>query len=338
MDSIADALRGKHPEVPPAAVFTQSATVTQMDRCGAAWPEANYDPSKMAELALELNRSFGFPTVRVPFSITAEAQALGCEIKDCGRTSQPMAVGSPWRKGGPVPDVPDMPSAQDFLDDVTVKVCREASEILARNNQDLFRIAGVNGPLSVVSLLLGAESMVMTVMTDRPLIERWVGAVQPLIAAEAASLGEIADDVQVTDGLASPDILPPDEFDTFCGKQVRPIFSSLKSCGTLHICGDATAIVGKMAGLGADGISIDVQTDTATAVREAAGKAALIGGVGPVIPLFMGTPEQVVSQARESAEAGYSIIAPGCGVPPSTPDENLAALAQYAEGWAPQRR
>jgi [methyl-Co(III) methanol-specific corrinoid protein]:coenzyme M methyltransferase len=318
-------------ERPPAAIFTQSATVSQMDRCGAAWPEANYRADLMARLALEPSRSFGFLTVRVPFSITAEAQSLGCEVRDCGKSSQPMVVGSPYRDSGAVPDVPDMPSPEEFAASPLIGLAPEALRLAGKERPGLFSVSGVAGPVSVVGLLLGIENLVMGTMSDMPLIGRWISAVQPLITAEAKLCAEAADCVQITDGLASPDILPLDEFDAVCGDRLRSIYSSLKCCKTLHICGDCTETVGKMARIGADGISIDVQTDTATAVREAKGRTVLIGGVGPVSPLYTGTPKDVKAEALASAEAGYGIIAPGCGVPPSASDENLRALAHYSD-------
>ena len=196
-------------ERPPAAIFTQSATVSQMDRCGAAWPEANYRADLMARLALESSMSFGFPTVRVPFSITAEAQSLGCGIRDCGKSSQPMVVGSPYRDSGAVPDVPDMPSPEEFAASPLIRLAPEALRLAGRERPDLFSVSGVAGPVSVVGLLLGIENLVMGTMSDMPLIGRWISAVQPLITAEAKLCAEAADCVQVTDGLASPDILPP---------------------------------------------------------------------------------------------------------------------------------
>ncbi len=330
-ERIIAAFSGGDGSPPPAAVFTQSATVSQMDRCGASWPEANCRADLMARLALEAPRSFGFPTVRAPFSITAEAQSLGCEVRDNGKGSQPMVVGSPYREAGAVPDVPDLPSPEEFISLPLIKVAPEAVRLASKERPGLFSVAGVAGPVSVAGLMLGIENLIMGTMMDMQLIGKWISALRPLISAEAELAAEAADCVQITDGIASPDMLPPDDFEAVCGEQLRPIYSRLKCCKTLHICGDATAIVGKMARTGAGGISIDVQTDAAAAVKEAGGRAVLIGGVGPVSPLFTGTPKEVREEALASAEAGYGIIAPGCGVPPSTHDENLNALAHYSD-------
>ena len=52
---------------PPVAVFTQSATVGEMENCGAAWPEAHSDAKLMAKLGAAQATYFGFEAVRSSF-------------------------------------------------------------------------------------------------------------------------------------------------------------------------------------------------------------------------------------------------------------------------------
>ena len=66
-------------------------------------------------------------------------------------------------------------------------------------------------------------------------------------------------------------------------------------------------------------------------MEKVAGRCKMFGTVNPVQTLLMGSPEDVVSEARRSADAGFDIITPECGVPPMTPDANLLALSQYRE-------
>jgi [methyl-Co(III) methylamine-specific corrinoid protein]:coenzyme M methyltransferase len=62
----------------PAVCFTQTATIGQMEACGAYWPEAHANAEKMATLAEAGHTFIGFEAVRVPFDITAEAELFGC--------------------------------------------------------------------------------------------------------------------------------------------------------------------------------------------------------------------------------------------------------------------
>lgn len=95
---IEDAFDGQgRGELPPPAVFTQTGTVGQMEACGAFWPEANFDAAKMGELAIQMDRMFGFATARVPFCLTVEAERLGAVINPGRVDTQPSITGSPYR-------------------------------------------------------------------------------------------------------------------------------------------------------------------------------------------------------------------------------------------------
>jgi uroporphyrinogen decarboxylase len=66
----------------------------------------------------------------------------------------------------------------------------------------------------------------------------------------------------------------------------------------------------------------------------AQGKATIIGPVDPSQVMAQGTPEQVVEKCKEAisilAPGGGFFLAPGCALPPSTPDENLDAMVAAA--------
>lgn len=65
-ERVMEALSGDRPEVPPVAIFTQSATESMMEATGARWPEAHTDPERMAALGCAQAELFGFEAVRVP--------------------------------------------------------------------------------------------------------------------------------------------------------------------------------------------------------------------------------------------------------------------------------
>ena len=86
------ALRKQQIDRMPAVCFTQTATVEQMEACGAYWPEAHADAEKMATLAGAGHTEAGFEAVRVPFDITAEAEHFGCGIKAGDLKQQPSVI------------------------------------------------------------------------------------------------------------------------------------------------------------------------------------------------------------------------------------------------------
>ena len=162
-DAVLDALNGDGKDIPPAAVFTQTATVSQMERCGSRWPEANYDPDMMCELALECSRSFGFSTVRVPFCVSIEAERLGCAVDRGSIGSQPSVISSPYRMEEGFSDVPeDLMSPAEFVSGGRCTVVSESVHSLAeKHGDDLVVVAGITGPLTTLTHVLGAENLLM---------------------------------------------------------------------------------------------------------------------------------------------------------------------------------
>jgi [methyl-Co(III) methanol-specific corrinoid protein]:coenzyme M methyltransferase len=49
--------------------------------------------------------------------------------------------------------------------------------------------------------------------------------------------------------------------------------------------------------------------------------------------LLRGDLDDVRRAARESIAAGVGIVAPGCGLAPATPTENLLEMARVAREW-----
>ena len=64
----------------PVAQPLQTGTVELMESCGVFWPAAHSDAGKMAALSYEAHKIIGFESVRVPFDINVESEAMGCEL------------------------------------------------------------------------------------------------------------------------------------------------------------------------------------------------------------------------------------------------------------------
>ena len=101
------------------------------------------------------------------------------------------------------------------------------------------------------------------------------------------------------------------------------------SFSTVHSCGETKGVLEDLASLGGTALSVETSRDPQGIFDRVSDKVVLVGGVQPVRCLLQGTPEDVRASARRYAEIGYPVIAPECGVPPMTPDENLLALSRY---------
>lgn len=331
-DEIVRMFDGDKGDTRPPAIFTQTGTVGQMNSCGSHWPEANFDAEKMAELALQTNRMFGFATVRVPFCITVDADAFGCGIYPGSNDSQPSVESFRYCPEGEILDVPeDLISPDEFIASKRPSIVKEAADILSKN-EDLFLIAAVNGPMACVNNLLGMENTMMALMMEPDRMYSWLKAVTPHLSEFARVLSETADCIMITEE-ASSEFTPPEYFDDVFQAYVPDVIAGAHKGAfcTTHTCGETLDIADRLCALGQDGISLQTDSDP-EAYMQAMGKEIVkLGGVRPVDTLMMKKPEDVLAEAKHAAEIGFDIVTPECGVPPQTPNENLMALAHYRE-------
>ena len=146
--------------------------------------------------------------------------------------------------------------------------------------------------------------------------------------AHATSIGESP---------SGPDLLSPRYYRKYAWPYVKQLTDDLRAKGVIlsyHICGNATPIVEDMVASGAHALELDQKADMPLCKAAAQGKAAIIGPVDPSAVMATGTPEQVAEKSREAIEilasGGGFILAPGCALPPTTPDENIDAMIETA--------
>ncbi len=322
---------------PPVAVFTQSATVGEMENCGAAWPEAHSDAKLMAKLGAAQATYFGFEAVRSSFCLTAEAERLGCVVDPGKINSTPMIKKHPFKFDAmeDVYDEPNLLDPEEFLKGGRPAVILEATKLLKEQYGNEYAVIGGNtGPFTLAGHMVSTENLVFGIMMDPDMVVKWIDAVNPIVKAYTQALADAgADIIQMSEPSSSTDLLSPDMFTEYSGRYVKESLASVKGADSvLHICGDTSEIIPLMADTGVTGISVEEKVDSADAVRIAAGRVACVGNVGVVNPLLQGTPEDCAAAGKRIAEAGFNIISPGCGLSALIKDENLFALVKAIKG------
>lgn len=325
---IMDALSGDRPDIPPVAIFTQSSTVSQMDAVDSPWPLAHTSPTAMASLGSAQHTMFGFDSVRVPFCVTVEADALGCDVDLGGRISSPTVMRGfkldPF--GGETDDPSSLPSIDDFLSDDRTQCVSAAVDILSHRFENVPVVAGITGPLTVLSQMVGAENMVLGTVMCPDLVRRWSRELSVHLMGYIGSLEDSgADVILLGEASGSPDLIDPLMFMNLSGDFIGKM-SRGRSKRVLHMCGDVSPVLDTISDLGFSGLSLEGIMNPYDIVEKVRGRTALVGNIGPVEPLLIGSPEDVSHAARMSLDAGFDIITPGCGVPVQTPDRNLDAI------------
>lgn len=337
-DRVLAAMKMESLDRPPAAIFTQSSTLGQMEAVGAAWPEAHKDAELMAKLGAAQATVHGFECVRAPFCLTAETERLGATVAVDKKDASPMIKTHPFHFDpmmGEYDDPATLMPVEEFLAGGRPEQAIKAIEILKKQyGEEYAVVAGNTGPFTLTGNLVNTENMVFGMMMAPEEVDKWVEAVNPYVAAYTQALMDAgADVVQCSEPSASTDMLAPDMFEGASGKHVAVSLKPRADQYTvLHICGDTLPILPMMAATGVTGCSVEEKVDPYDAVGAVGGKTVLVGNVGSVRPLFMGTPEEVVEGVKRSMDAGFNVLSSGCGIAVATPNENMLAFSKTVKG------
>lgn len=327
------ALKKEKLDRPPVAVFTQSATIGQMEALGVFWPEAHSNPKAMAKLGAGQADILGFEAVRAPFCLTAEAETLGCVVDPGKQDRTPMLKKHPFHFD-PMEGVYDAPKLMDpakFLKSGRVAACLEGIKLLKeQRGKEYAVVAGNTGPFTLAGHMVSTENLVFGIMMAPEEVTKWLKAVNPICKAYTQALADAgADIIQMSEPSASTDLLSPDMFDEFAGCYVKDSLASVKGANSiLHICGNTEPILENMIATKVTGLSIEEKVDPKVAVKKVGKKTVLVGNVGVVNPLLQGTPEDCYKHGRIVKEAGFDVVAPGCGLSALISNDNLKALVK----------
>ena len=341
-ERVTAAMNKENLDRPPAAIFTQSATIGQMDATGAAWPEAHKNAEIMAKLAAAQADVFGFECCRTSFCLTAEAERLGCTVAVDKKDAAPMIKNHPFKfdcMEGVYDDPAAMMPIDEFLQGGRVAEVIKSCELLKKSHGENYCIvAGTTGPFTLAGHMVSTENLIFGMMMAPEEVDKWVAATAPICKAYAQTLIDNgADIIQMSEPSGSTDMLAPDMFEEAAGKAVAASLGATKNGlgNVLHICGDAYPIVDKMAACGPSvkGVSIEEKVDPYKAVEKVGKDTVLVGNVGSVKPLFQGTPEEFKEGVFRSCDAGFGIISSGCGIAPATSDENMKAFVEAVKAF-----
>jgi MtaA/CmuA family methyltransferase len=313
-------LDGEKVDRPPLAVPTQNITVGAMKEAGVFWPEALQKAEPMAKLAMDCQKSYGFESIRLPFDINVEAETMGCETRYGEESDPPMST----------------PKNRDELDQLIfpepVNSGRMAEVIKAvkivSNLKDTGTplIVALGTPFEVLCTIYNFDEMYGDLKDDPgallDLLEK-ILEVQVKYAKELVDAG--AEVMMIVDGTSQT--LMPEHFVKFSSSFTKRLIDTIDRPTILHICGNPSRLIKDMAATGADALSIDSSVAVDKAKAEIDGKCVLVGNLD-VSKLYMGSPEEVVEMVDAARDAGIDIIAPGCGIMPDTPIENLHAYVK----------
>lgn len=318
------ALEGKPVDKVPVCSVTQTGIVELMDEVGAAWPEAHINPELIAKLAIANYELSGLEAVRLPYCLTVLVEAMGCEINMGTKNRQPSVVAHPYPKS-----LDDAAIPADLLQRGRIPAVLEAIKIVREKvGPDVPIIGGMEGPITIASDLVSVKSFMKWSIKKTDLFEQALDlSTEAAIAYANAMVEAGADVIAIADPVASPDLMSPDSFRQFLQSRLQKFSANVNSVTVLHICGKVNAILSDMADCGFEGLSVEEKIGTAKVGKEIIGdRARLVGNISSPFTLLPGPIDKIKAEAKEALEGGVDVLAPGCGIAPMTPLENIKAL------------
>ena len=319
----------------PVAQPLQTGTVELMKSCKAYWPEVHSDPNLMATLSYEAHRVIGFESVRVPFDINVESEAMGCELNYTAGRNKGRDIQPPVK-------VPAMDAVDDFsrvkdpdpYKDGRMPVVIKAIELLKKKVPDTIPIfSAVVGPLMVAAQVRGVDQfmreLLMTPDKALEIIERAYRACLRYAQAQAEAG---SDCVVIVDASASPDLISPSQFDKFAKPYTQGLAKNIPIRSILHICGKTHSILTRMAEV-TSAISIDSSVDIAEAKKVVGPGTAVCGNVDVNTVLLFGEPPDVVEATKVVIDKGTDLLTTSCGISPVAPTENLIAMVETGKKY-----
>jgi len=323
------ALSRKELDRPAVGCVTQSVTVDQMDVVGVHWPEAHTDARMMATLGAAGAKVFGFENARIPFCLTVEAEALGATV-DLGKVDR-----TPMVKKHPFESDADPVFDKDFINKGRAKTVIEATKILKKEvGNELPIVVGTTGPVTIAGHMIGTETLLLMMITEPETVHKFTKvAAQMEKEYQKALAAAGADVIAMSDPSASTDMMSAEMFDEFAKPYIKECWpESGDAKKILHICGNTTVLLDHMIATGADGLSIEEKVNPFEAVKIVDNRCALVGNMGVVRPLLQGTPDDCRQAALQIKEAGFNIVAPGCGLAARVPKANIEAMVKAVKG------
>lgn len=327
IENLKAALNGEEVEKVPAISATAAAVEEAFPAAGVTWPDAHKDAEQMAKLGVSLHEQVGLECARIPFDLTAEAEAFGCEV-DLGDMENTPTL----RSNAPIDDPDDLEVPDDFVNNGRLPVILKSIEILKNEYPDVPVVVGMAGPFTLTGHLLGVEDLVKMLKTDSFVVEDAVDvALEAQIELVDAFNESGVDVICVADPTSSPELLDPNDFSEFAQPALEDLSAEMEMDSILHICGNSRPILEDMLDCGFNGISVEeaVNMEEAQELRaDIDADTVMVGNISTSQTLFSKTPADVKAEVTQALERGTNVLAPSCGIAPKSPLANIKAFVE----------
>jgi uroporphyrinogen decarboxylase len=301
--------------------------------------EALTDPDKMAKALVAGYREIAYDGIYAGWesSFNLMAEAMGCRMRI-------PEDGVPSIEDNIVKQASDIDKVKipDPRKDGRLPVHLQATRIIRQaigKSAPIFSY--VPGPLTLSGILRKTDALMMDLIKNTKFVHDLNKL--SLEASKAYALAKIesgADIIVAGDPTASTTVLSPKMFEQFAFPYLKDLFISVSRAGaipSLHICGQTTPILEKMADTGAKILELDYQVALKEAKSRVGSRVCIQGNVNPTGALLRGSAAAVLAESKkcisDAAAGGGYILSTGCEVPYEAKIANVKALVKAAKDF-----
>ncbi len=326
--------RGEEIDRVPCFSGMGNVTTDGLNRLGYRFSQVHLDPKMMAEAAATTPQLFGFEAAVVPFDLTVEAEALGCEINVYPH-SEDILYPTIKEKLIHNEEEMDVEFPSDLLQRGRIQLVKEAIGILKETLGEEYPVGTyVLGPFTLAGQIMELNDL-LKLSFKKPdkvgsLLDRLADVIIE-VARDYESAG--VDFITVREMGATSDVLSPRVFRSLILPYLKKVFQALQGNTVLHICGKTNDIVGFMMESGTKAISVDQKNDIAETRKKLGRDALIFGNYDPYNVLVRGDEELVRATIRRCIENGVSAVWPGCDIWPTVPPQNMRAMMEEVRNY-----
>lgn len=288
------------------------------------------DAKVQVESLLQLYNAFGYDVIMPFMDLSAEAQALG--LKTRFHDDQPPEV-----QEHPVKEEEDLEGLTlptDFSS-TRLNVFAQTISTLKKHFEGDDGAPFIGGylasPFTLAGLLMGAEDLAVNTLIDPEFVHATVKYATQFTIAYAQFLEKAgADFIVVLEPTAI--LLSPDSYDTFVREAVEEVAAHLKVPTVLHICGQTTPIMDRLAATKVASLSLDADVDIPSIMHLIPEDKLVVGNISPVTGFLYADAKKITEETdtlqQNMAQYSNFLISSGCDLPVATPLENLEAFAK----------
>ena len=322
------ALRFEETDRVPATGLMTSVTVDLMELCGVSWPEAHFDSEKMATLAAAAYEHYGLESLKLPFDMLVETEALGGKVDFGNLDTLPQARDHLYD------DPADLASAVDrslFAKARFPTVLSAIAIAKKRYGGIIPVVSSIVGPFTLGAKLFGFENFLTWMVLEPETLAYALESTTDLCAMYAKEqVAAGCDVVQIGEASCSGDLISGESYGRHIAPFHKELCAQISVPSVVHICGNITGHLKYIADTGMSGISMDEKTDVNEAVRLLKGNTAVIGYVPTLEVLLNGTAREVTEKSLECIKTGVNVLNAGCAWPARVSGENIVAMVLAA--------